>query len=101
VRAKSALLVFYSSFASQNPVMCESQSMTLPPIVSKLKQQRNVFSCITQTFCSNRLLALLLHLVPSVFRPSFFSDVAEARSFVAATVRGGRTSLRMCAVCTV
>jgi hypothetical protein len=39
-----ALLVFYSSFATQNTVYCKSQCVKLPPILSRLRGRKNVFS---------------------------------------------------------
>jgi hypothetical protein len=43
LRRVPALLVFYSSVGSQNTVQCKSQRMKMP-IVSKLKEGKNVFS---------------------------------------------------------
>jgi hypothetical protein len=79
----AALLVVYSSFGSQNTVLCRSQCMKMPPIVLKLKGEK-MFSValymLRQTLC--RLAAPCPFYLPL---PSF-SDVTEAQSYSASTV---------------
>jgi hypothetical protein len=50
-----ALLAFYSSFPSQNTVLCKSQCKKMPPIVMKLKREKCFQLHCT---CSDRLFAI-------------------------------------------
>jgi hypothetical protein len=64
LRRVPALLVFYSSFGSQNTVQCKSLCIKIPPIVSKLKGEK--YSQL-HYICSDRLFADLLPLALSIF----------------------------------
>jgi hypothetical protein len=64
LRGVPASLVFYCSFGSQNTVHWKSQCMKMPPIVSKIKRGKNVFSC---TIHAQTLFADLLPLALSIF----------------------------------
>jgi hypothetical protein len=43
-----ALLVFYGSFGLENTVLCEIQRVKMPPILSKLKGEKNTSSYTTR-----------------------------------------------------
>jgi hypothetical protein len=80
----SALREFCSSGGAQNTVQCKSQCVKMPPIVSKLKGGKNVFSDTVHGWSDK-----LCRLTPTCpFHLPFppFSDFAEAQSYSASTV---------------
>jgi hypothetical protein len=81
LRRVSALLVFCSSFGSQNSVVQKSVCQNAIDYV-EIKGEK----CFQLHYtCSDRLSVVLLPLALSMFR-SPLSDVAEARSYFASTV---------------
>jgi hypothetical protein len=78
-RRVPTLLVFYSSFGSQNIVQCRSQCIKMPPIMPKLKRE-NVFSKSIHAQTES-----LLSYPP----PPSYCDVAKAWSYFWSTVIDG------------
>jgi hypothetical protein len=66
LRRVPVLLVFYSSFGSQNTLQCKSQCTKMPPIMSKLKEKKHFQ---WEKTCSDRFFAVLLTIALSIFVP--------------------------------
>jgi hypothetical protein len=76
-----ALLVFYSSFSSQNTMLCKSHCIKIPPIMSKLKGEKMFHKTCSDTLCG------LAPSCPFHLPFHFYCYVAQAWRYFASTVR--------------